>query len=175
MTAVSKEYASALFELSLELEKTDAVCAAVDTLTAAFKDDPEYIDFLACYGIPVKERVEAVGTAFAELDGTALSFVQLLIEQGHIGGFFEIAEAFSELVLAYNRMTTATVYSATPLTDAQKSALEGKLSAMRKKQVSINYVIDEKLTGGLLIDMDGAVIDGSIRHRLEQVREVIDK
>ena len=175
MTAISKEYASALFELSLELGKMDAVSEAVDTLTAAFKEDPEYIDFLACYGIPVKERVEAVGTALADIDGTALSFVQLVIEQGQIGNFFEIAKDFSELVLAYNRMTTATVYSAAPLTDTQKSALEAKLSAMRKKQVSINYVVDEKLTGGLLIDMDGTVIDGSINRRLQDVRKVIDR
>ena len=175
MTAISKEYASALFELSLELGKLGAVSEAVDTLTAAFKEDPEYIDFLACYGIPVKERVEAVGTALADIDGTALSFVQLLIEQGQIGNFFEIAKDFSELVLAYNRMTTATVYSAAPLTDTQKSTLEAKLSAMRKKQVSINYVVDEKLTGGLLIDMDGTVIDGSINRRLQDVRKVIDR
>ena len=127
MTAISKEYASALFELSLELGKLGAVSEAVDTLTAAFKEDPEYIDFLACYGIPVKERVEAVGTAFADIDGTALSFVQLVIEQGQIGNFFEIAKDFSELVLAYNRMTTATVYSAAPLTDTQKATLEAKL------------------------------------------------
>lgn len=175
MTAISKEYASALFELSLELGKLDAVSEAVDTLTAAFKEDPEYIDFLACYGIPVKERVEAVGTALADIDDTALSFVQLVIEQGQISNFFEIAKDFSELVLAYNRMTTATVYSAAPLTDTQKSTLEAKLSAMRKKQVSINYVVDEKLTGGLLIDMDGTVIDGSINRRLQDVRKVIDR
>lgn len=175
MTAVSKEYASALFELSLELGKTDAVSSAVDTLTAAFKENPEYIDFLSCYGIPASERVAAVGEAFADIDGTALSFVQLVIEQGHIGKFFEIAEDFCELVLAYRRMTTATVYSAAPLTDAQKAALTKKLTAMRKKEVNISYVIDEKLTGGLVIDMDGTVIDGSIRHRLSEVREVINK
>ena len=175
MTAVSKEYASALFELSLELEKADTVRQAVDIVTAAFKDDPEYIDFLACYAIPVKERTAAVGDAFAGLDKTVLSFIQLLIEQGHIGDFSEIADSFCELMLAYNSMSTATVYSAHPLTDAQKSALLQKLTASFKKQVDINYVIDKTLTGGLLIDMDGTVIDGSIRNRLCQVREVIEK
>ena len=102
MTAISKEYASALFEFSLELGKIDAVSEAVDTLTAAFKEDPEYIDFLACYGIPVKERVEAVGTALADIDGTALSFVQLVIEQGQIGNFL--------LVLALSHVEASVQY-----------------------------------------------------------------
>jgi len=175
MTAVSKEYASALFELSLELEKTDAVSGAVKTVTAAFEEDPDYIDFLSCYGIPVKERVQAAGAAFEKIDGTVLSFIQLLIEQGRIGSYFEIAKDFSDLVLAYKSMTTATVYSVGELSDTQKSALVKKLSAVSGKAVTVEYVIDSTLGGGLRIEVGGQVIDGSIRHRLHQLREVINK
>lgn len=175
MTAVSKEYASALFELSLELGNTDAVSEAVKTVTAAFKGDPDYIEFLRSYGIPVKERVQAVSDAFSGIDDTVLSFVQLLIEQGRIGSYFEIAKDFSDLLLAYKSMTTARVYSVSPLSDTQKSALEKKLSAVSGKAVTVEYVIDSTLGGGLRIEVGGRVIDGSIRHRLHQLREVINK
>lgn len=175
MTKTYKEYAEALFALALENEAADEYSSALNTVRAAFEGDAEYTDFLACYAIPVRERTAAIAQAFEGISENVLSFLQLLCEHGQIKCFFDIADEFSRLLLAYRSMAHATVYSVVELTDAQKTALRAKLEKLCGRTVSLGYAIDKSIVGGLYIDLDGSIIDGSIRHRLHEVREVIDK
>ena len=89
--------------------------------------------------------------------------------------FFDVADEYERLLLAHRSMSNAVVYSAIELTDAQKSALKARLEKLCGKSVSMSFVIDKSIMGGLYIDIDGSILDGSIRHRLHEVKEVIDK
>jgi len=35
--------------------------------------------------------------------------------------------------------------------------------------------VDESLLGGLVVTLDGKVMDGSLKHRLNEVREVMNR
>ena len=39
--------------------------------------------------------------------------------------------------------------------------------------VTAQYEIDESLLGGVVVHMDGMVIDGSLKHQMKEVKEVI--
>ena len=39
----------------------------------------------------------------------------------------------------------------------------------------IENLTDRSLIGGMIVEMDGKVLDGSIRHQLSEVKEVIGK
>ena len=58
--------------------------------------------------------------------------------------------------------------------EEQKKALEKKLNKICSSRIVAEYRVDANLVGGLLVDFDGKVIDGSLKHRLQQVKEVID-
>ena len=64
----------------------------------------------------------------------------------------------------------ATVRTATPLTTAQLTRLEGTLSARYGRKLSINQVIDGTLIGGVRISIGDDVIDGSVATRLSDLR-----
>ena len=171
-----KEYGEALFALAVETDNTDEFKSALDRVCEIFENDPEYVEFLACYGIPVAERTEALSQAFGDtLPEYVLSFLQLLCEQGAIKEYGECVGLYNALYAEHNRHTTAIVTSAAPLDDAQRTALVKKLEKLCGRNVTLDCKIDKSVLGGLVIELDGKIIDGSLRYKLQKVKEVIDK
>ena len=64
----------------------------------------------------------------------------------------------------------ATVYTATPLSETQRSRLIQLLSARSGEQVEVNVVIDPNLVGGIKIVQGDTVMDGAVKSRAEQFR-----
>ena len=64
--------------------------------------------------------------------------------------------------------------SAVPLDDAQQQRLAAALSQATGKQVEVKVVVDEKVLGGLVATIGDTVIDGTVRHRLAQLKERSD-
>ena len=82
-----------------------------------------------------------------------------------------ILETFLNLVKEYKGITTAFIYSATQLSDSQLSAIKEKLSKKLNKDVIIKAYIQPELIGGMLINVDGKVIDNSIKKSLVDIKK----
>ena len=60
-----------------------------------------------------------------------------------------------------------------PLTDDQRTRLAEGLGKATGKSVEVKAIVDRSVLGGVIAQIGDTVIDGSIRHRLEQLRESI--
>ena len=58
-----------------------------------------------------------------------------------------------------------------PLSADDIAKLEQALSSATKKNVEVKVVIDPEVLGGIVTRMGDLVIDGTVRHRLDQLRE----
>ena len=67
------------------------------------------------------------------------------------------------------------IRSAVALSEDQKQRLQTKLETIHTAKVFITYEIDPSLIGGVVMETDDKVTDGSIRHRLQEVKEVIER
>ncbi|MFS0893412.1 F0F1 ATP synthase subunit delta [Microbacterium sp. 179-I 3D3 NHS] len=65
----------------------------------------------------------------------------------------------------------ATVHSASPLSEAQRTRLSDALSRRYGGTVALNVVIDPAVVGGLRVQIADDVIDGSISARLADLRQ----
>lgn len=174
MTDIGKEYAEALFMLACERKAKSEYARALDILTTAFEESPEYLDFLSSPGISLGDRLSAVETAFAEkIPEDVLSYLCLLCEKGRISCFNESCEHFKALLGASERVSNAVVTSVIELNDTEKKALREKLEKMCSVSVKIEYRIDPSILGGVVVEIDGKIIDGSLRSRLNSVKDVI--
>ncbi len=63
------------------------------------------------------------------------------------------------------------VYSVIELTEDQQVRLASSLQSATGKEVEIKVIIDESVMGGLLVQIEDEVIDGTVRTRLKQLRE----
>jgi F-type H+-transporting ATPase subunit delta len=78
---------------------------------------------------------------------------------------------FTELAAETRESELAEVKSAVPLDDAQVTRLAEVLSRATGKQVEVKVVVDPTVMGGLVATIGDLVIDGTVRHRLEKLKE----
>jgi F-type H+-transporting ATPase subunit delta len=67
--------------------------------------------------------------------------------------------------------TVAEVRSAVALSDEQVAELARALSARTNRTVTVRNVVDESVIGGVVTRIGDSVLDGSVRTRLNQLRE----
>ncbi|MBR2615407.1 MAG: ATP synthase F1 subunit delta [Clostridia bacterium] len=174
MNEISKEYGSALFLIACEVGKEEAYLEALQVVEDAFRDAPELGALLGSPNIPVRERLEVIDTVFGErLPEHVLSYLKLLCEKGRIPQLCESILAYRELYDAAKHQVLATVTSAVPLTEEEKEKLIQKLETLSSGRVQAEYRIDKALLGGFVVEMDGRVLDGSLRHHLHKIKGVI--
>lgn len=174
MTQTAKEYAVALFELAKETDSEKTFADALNVVLNEFTSNPEYAVLLSSPNVPARDRRALLETAFAgHVPEYVLSFTQLLCDKGHITDFEKYVKEYEQLVKSFTSVSDARIVSAVPLTDSEKSALVKKLEAISGHHVTAEYEIDKSLLGGVVVHMDDTVIDGSLKHKLKEIKEVI--
>ena len=176
MSEIANEYAKALFMLGAEKECTLEYKNALETVDSLFKENPVYVDFLYTFAIPLEERLSALEEAFSnKIPRDVLSFLKILCEKRHITEFGECAKCYYALYNELDKVSNAYVTSAVELTQGQKAELKDKLEKKTGKTVVINYTVDESIIGGIILEMDGKIIDSSIKKHLKRMKDVINK
>lgn len=171
---ISKEYATALFELAAESGSEQEIYNGVCLVKDVFADTPELAAYLASPGIRKDVRLKTVKDTFEnDVHEYVVSFLCLLCERKDIEALFECIEEYKKLYEENKNIAHAVVTSAHPLTDDEKASLVARLEKVSGKRVDAEYQIDPELLGGARVEMDGTIIDGSLRHRLESMKEVM--
>ena len=175
MTEISKEYGAALFMLACEMGEQKSYADALETVKRAFVESPEYAEMLSSPSIALRERLDAIEAAFSgRVPEQVLSYLMLLCEKGRVSCFLESVEAYCDLLSASERVFAAKVTSAVALTEEERKKLIEKLEATYKARVQAEYFVDATLLGGLIVEIDGKIMDGSLRHRLHRVKEALN-
>ncbi len=175
MTEIGKEYGTALFMLACEKEQKHEYAGALETVKKVFDEEPAYLAFLSSPAIGMSERLDAIVTAFGEkLPEDVVSYMQLLCEKGRIPCFYDSVTEYNKLFDESERVLSAKITSAVELTDDEKQKLKEKLEEKCKTAVTMEFFIDETLMGGIVAEVDGKVLDGSLRSRLRDIKDVIN-
>ena len=176
MTEMSKEYASALFSLAREAHVEDEILDELKAVAKLMEDNPEILEFLAAPNISKRERCGALKKA---LDGQVheyvLSFLQLLCDRERIRLLGECVEEFAAMLDEEKGVLTAKVESAVALTEDETRRLKRALEKRTGRTIRLECRVDESLLGGLVVAMGGEVLDGSLKHRLKEIREVMNR
>lgn len=175
MTEISKEYGAALFLLACEEDRKEAYGEALDTVLSVFSDCPQYSELLSSPGISLGERLAALDAAFAgAVPEQILSYLKLLCEKGRISCLTESIEEYRALLDAFSHTSKARITSAVPLSEEEKEKLLSRLSRLCGGTVQGEYAVDAAILGGLVIEVDGKVLDGSLRYRLQEIKGVMN-
>jgi F-type H+-transporting ATPase subunit delta len=122
--------------------------------------------------LPVERRIAVVTELLgAKALRTSVALVTLVIAGGRAGELPEIVDSFVEMSAAERKRAIAEVRSAIPLTSDQIERLRVALNQATDKDVEVKVVIDPAVLGGIVATIGDIVIDGSIRHRLDQLKE----
>lgn len=176
MTEMSKSYADALFSLALETNTVAETLTALRKMRDGIYGTEGALDLLASPSIPKDERCAVLEKAFGDIQPEhVMSFVGVLTQHGHIRELDDCLAAYTQLHDEARRISTAQVTSAVALTDGEKAELTAKLSARFSRTIQLECAVDPSLLGGLVVQVDGKVIDGSLKHRLQEIKEVMNR
>ena len=175
MTTTSREYAEALFELAVQGGVTKETSEGVETVISALMQMPEYRALLASPAIGKEERLNALDTAFrGKIPDILLAILRMMVSRGHVSALSGMARDYEELARGYRGESMAVVTSAVPLKEAETVALREKLEKKLARKITLQCQVNPDLIGGIRVEVDGRVIDGSIRNKLDEIKEVMN-
>jgi F-type H+-transporting ATPase subunit delta len=170
VSAVARRYAKALFALAKD---GAALQPAADELSrvAAVATDAALGPVLRSPLLSPPRRHELVKMLSRELRLSDLlgRFLQLLADQQRLGELPAIAQRYQELLDVEMGRVRVTIQSASPLDAAQEAGIAAAFALRTGKQVVSRVVVDPELLGGILVEIEGKVYDGSVRTQLNRL------
>jgi F-type H+-transporting ATPase subunit delta len=172
---VARRYAKALLDIGIDKGSYDAYGEQLGALGRAFTESKELRTAALNPSIKLETR-KAILRAIAEkygFDPVVRNFTLLLLDKDRFRFVADIAEEYQRQADAHAGRVRARVTSAVELTKAQTDTLRDKLAALTGKEVTIEKSVDPELIGGVVASVGGVVLDGSVRHQLEQLKTTI--
>ena len=171
--SLARRYAKALLDIGVATGTYDALGKELDRAAETFVHSPELRTALENPVFPLAKRrqvLEELARRLA-LSKTVRAFVLLLLEKGRIGRLSDIARAHRGLVDEHAGRVRATVTAARALLPELEARLKAALEKQSCKTVLLEKREDPSIVGGLITQLGDIVYDGSLRTKLEALRE----
>ncbi|MBX3024774.1 F0F1 ATP synthase subunit delta [bacterium] len=168
--SVARRYARAIFAVAEEQTATDQIGNELQLL-GAVADDPQIAAALANPLLSASARRD-LATTIADnlkLGATTRNFISLLADHRRLDQLVGIAREFTQILDRKLQRVRATITSATPLDDAQRQSLIAAFERKLGRTVLAETAVDPQLLGGVVVDVEGTVYDGSVRTQLQSL------
>jgi F-type H+-transporting ATPase subunit delta len=102
---------------------------------------------------------------------TAANFVRVLLQNGRLTEIGDINSRFTDVLDERRGLVSAQITSARELPEGERAEFEKNLEKLTGKKVTVNYSIDKEIIGGVVTRIGSTVYDGSVKTKLENLRE----
>lgn len=173
--AVAARYAQALYELGIEQNNLPAITEEVRRVTAVYDSSHELRGVLENPIIDESIRKAILGDVLDRLSVGPITknTVKLLAERRRLLVLPYLSRALERLTDERTGVVRATVTTAAQLPEGYFSKLKEQLEASLGKKVLLERQIDPSLLGGVVTRIGDRVIDGSLRTRLQRMRQTL--
>ena len=176
MSKAGDLYGQSLYDLAAEENLTDDILGEMVSVREIFKENPDYITLLSEPSVPRKERLQLVDEAFdGSLQPYLMNFIKILIEKGLLREFSACQKRFRKSYNEAHGIAEAVVTTAVALDEAQLSALKEKLEKLSGKKILLQQKTDVSVLGGVRVDLEGQLFDGTVKGRLSELRRRVDE
>ena len=176
MTEVGNVYGESLYELAKEENLTKLIGDQLAVLQQAFRQEPDFVRLLSSPNLTKTERCQILDDSFrGKVHSYLLNFLKILTEKNYMRYFSDCCDAYTEHYDQDNGILRVDAVSAVELTTEQKDKLTQKLSRITGKEIALRNRIDPAVLGGIRLDYDGQRLDDTVSHRLDAIRNVLNK
>lgn len=168
--AVAKRYADAFLSYAKDTIGFEKGLEELQELKRIVRDNPDFRSFLTAPDIILAEKANSIDNILGkDYSREIRNFLKLLINNKRIDRFLDIAEyARIEYTHAEHDAVLKTSYAVdTHTLQELKSALEKRTN----KKIRLFVEMDGDLLGGVSARIGNIVIDGSVKRRLEDLKE----
>jgi F-type H+-transporting ATPase subunit delta len=166
-------YAEALFEVAKAEGSLETVEDELFKVARTVEGSDELRSTLSDANVPLDRRLGIVQDVFRNAHPTTLALLSFVVSTGRTRDLTDIIDRLVERAAEERKEAVAEVRTAMELTDDQKARLAAALGKATGKNVSVKVIVDPTVLGGVVAQVGDTVIDGTVRNRLNQLREAL--
>jgi F-type H+-transporting ATPase subunit delta len=171
LSAVST-YAGALFEAARERGELEEVLSDLEEFVAALHQSEELRLFFYGGQVPERQKRRAIDGLTEGMKTQATNFLKVLVDNGREEILEEVLGRYEQLVKEHLGRIEVGVTTAVELSHDQVDRVRVRLGrVLEGREVILETSVDPALIGGAVFRFGGRMMDGSIRGRLESLRE----
>ncbi len=172
VSKAAQRYAIALLELTQEDGITDKVMEDMELIRSTIVDNRELLLALKSPIIKYDDKQAILRQVFeGKVQPITYRFIDLIASKKREAIMHQIAAAYVEAYKKAAGILDIEVMTAYDLDQKQVQALKTKLEKELSKTVEFSFSTDAELKGGLAVKIGDTIIDGTIRHQLDRLKE----
>jgi F-type H+-transporting ATPase subunit delta len=177
-TATSDEvihgYADALFRVVKAEGELDRVSDELYRFGKVLETNHELKTALTEQGADRAQRQKILSELLSDkVSPNTLSLLGFVVDQGRGRQLPQILSELTSLAAEARDAVVAEVRSAVALDENQQRQLADALGKATGKKVEVKIIVDPSIIGGVVAKVGDTIIDGSIKRRLEQLKEQV--
>ncbi len=171
LRGIAKRYAVALFDAARNQDIAEQVHGDVRSFVGLLDARPEFRNFLLSPQVLTDDKKALLHSVLDErASGLFVRFVLLLLDKKRLDEVDTIADAFHYLYEESQGIAEARVITAVQLDRETETKTVARLEQETGKQIRLEAEVDPALIGGMIVILDGKIIDGSVRTHLDELR-----
>jgi F-type H+-transporting ATPase subunit delta len=168
---LAKRYAKALFELAAEQQLLEKARGEVHAVAALVEKNKRLRAYLFSPEIEKSQKLKVVETIFKKkVSPLFYHFLLLLVDKGRQVFLPEIVFEMDRLYDRAHRRKRVVVRTAVPLDDEEYKDIESTLAKSFDSELVIEYKTDPDILAGMIVQVEGKVIDWSLRQQLTMLK-----
>lgn len=176
---VARRYAEALHSLARTHNISQDTLQQLEAMAEIWRDNPEFRVLMTSPRVSLDRKREILTEIAGGLEfGDYLTnLFNLVLDKGRISIIPDLAEEYRLLDDQATARARASCISAHPLNEEQFEKLRSTLLRISgAKDVIIDLEVDPGMLAGFSVNIDGRIIDGSLKGRLERLgRSLVQK
>lgn len=176
MAAFASRYARAFADVvtSAHLD-TAAIDRQLNDLLATWDDSKQLRDLFENPAVPAPQKVAILDQMNKKLglQRELRNLIAVLINNDRIAHIHEIVDAYRAEMQERLGIRQAEIVTARQLSDQERTSLIAGVGKLAGAPVQATFKLDESILGGTVVRIGSTVYDGSVRGRLERLREAL--
>jgi F-type H+-transporting ATPase subunit delta len=176
MAAFVARYAAAFADVITDAGlDTAAIDRQLTDFLATWEGSPELREFFVNSAIPAAQKVGVLDKLNARLgmQKQLRNLLAVLISNDRVGQVSEVAAAYRRILQERSGIQPAEIVTARELDETERGALLAEAGKLAGAQIAASFKLDKSILGGTVVRIGSTVYDGSVRGRLEQLKEAL--
>ena len=171
---LSRRYTRAIFQLARETGVEEETGRELEQFFSIYRgSDLEKVLINPAFAAATRKDILTRVIQSQQLSPLTIKFLSLLLERDRLMELAGIVSCYRRLLNEAKGRVEARVVSSSTLETAVVEQLRERLRGLAGKDVLLQQETDPSLLGGLLVELEGKVYDGSIRSQLEKMKQRI--
>ncbi len=176
MAAFVSRYASAFADVVTAAKlDTAAIDQKLSDFLATWQGSPELREFFENPAIATTEKVAILDKLNAKLgmQKELRNLIAVLISNNRIAQVSEVAQAYRALLQQKLGISPAEIVTARELDAKEREALVAEIARLAGSKIDASFKLDASILGGTVVRIGSTVYDGSVRGRLDRLKEAL--